>query len=217
MFDMEIVEPSVAPVAEAPAPVATPVVDTTAAELAQVKADYEALKAKVEAPALEELPAAQQVDYFLDPQGAIDSAVARGVNDALAAREAQTAKINAQAKIVGDAHPDAAEVDASAEFKAFLAVNPALAQTYAAARKNLDGATLSNALDMYKKLAQPKPTSAPVNQETVNLGDSAGAGAQGGQVFSRTQIQNMIATNPSKYDALSAEITQAYIDGRVTG
>lgn len=222
MFDIEIVEPT-APVVEAPAPATqettAPVVvpAEVATELAKAQEANAALQAKVDA-LTPVAPATAEEDYFLNPQAAIDAAVQRGVDAALKARETQAQRITEQAKIVADAHPDAQEVDSSKGFKDFLALNPALSEVYSNARKNLDGKGVANALDIYKKLAKPLPSAAPLPaQELVNVGEGASTPASQGRIFSRTQIQNMIATNPSQYDALAAEITQAYIDGRVTG
>lgn len=217
MFNIDVVEPT-APAVEAPAPAAqvSAPAEPVNAELDKLKADYAALAAKVEASASPEpeTPVTEPVDYFLDPQKAITSAV----EQALAQRQAQSDRIATQAKIVADAHPDAATVAESKEFKDFLAVNPALANVYASARKGLDGAALANTLDMYKKLAVAAPAPAAfAAQDTVNL-DGGVTGVTGtGRIWNRNEIQNLAATRPSEYDRLSGEITQAYLEGRVSG
>ena len=237
--------PNVAEVVAEPAPEATPEepkapeVDPRDAELAALRAELEALKAAPKAPAAPAEPKAHEAEteedddllaeFLADPVRGVSKAMAKALEQeqkAVAARNKAIEEANAE---VLKAVPEARELSADPEYHAWVAADPRRAALAARGQRDLDVAVSVTLLSAFKELKNLKAApAADANQSAAlptgneALEDAlAGGGGEGTveptdtRVFRRADIQELAVKDPERYQAIVAEIRQAYLEGRV--
>ena len=164
------------------------------------------------------------IDFFADPK----AAVARAVENHPTLKQAQAvavemAKSQSLAKLQA-AHPDMKEVLAKSDFREWVNQSPYRQQMYAQADQNYDFGAANELLTLYKERAAVVKETAKVEKvaqkqavKNASTGSSRSA-AQGKtpkKTYRRADIIELMKTNPKRYEALQAEIMQAYAEGRV--
>jgi hypothetical protein len=198
---------------------------------AKLRSDTAAAAPKVE-PAKEP----DDVDFFTNPKDAISRIIAE--HPALktlegAAREAAASNIQrqrAEAEVqFNTAHPDATQVLADPEFRAWVVKSPLRQQMLVRAHKHYDLQSANEVFNTWKELKAartPAPTPKPTAQRAAgkeaarvptggNAGQRTGEAKPGEKIYRRADIIRMMETDPDRYALMGDEITKAYQEGRV--
>ena len=170
-------------------------------------------------------PAAQdepEVDFFEDPQKAVQSTIDKHP-DVVAARIAgqDFKKMQIQQKLAQE-HPDFGQIVQDSDFVDWVKSSPVRIGLYAKADGEFDYDSANELLTTYKQLkgVKAKQTSdAGETQRKSSLKaasvDVGGTGESGKRIYRRADLIRLKMTDPARYDALSEEIYQAYSEGRV--
>lgn len=164
------------------------------------------------------------VDFFSDPKTAVERAIANHPTLKQAQAVAvEMAKSQALAKLQA-AHPDMKQILGSPDFQEWVGKHEYRRKMYYEADQNYDFSAADALLTSYKerqgvvqqaaaveKVAQKQA----VKKASTGSSRSAAQGVQPKKVYRRADIIELMKTNPKRYEALSAEIMQAYAEGRV--
>jgi len=163
-----------------------------------------------------------EVDFFENPQKAVQNTIDRHP-DVLAARQAgmEFKRMQIQQKLVQD-HPDYSQVVNDSEFQNWVKSSPVRLGLYAKADGEFDYDSANELLSTFKQLRgiKAKESEQAGNaQRTKSMKaaqvDVGGSGESSKRVYRRTDLIRLKMTDPSRYEALSDEIMQAYAEGRV--
>ena len=163
-----------------------------------------------------------EVDFFENPQKAVQSTIDRHP-DVVAARQAgqDFKRMQIQQKLVQD-HPDYSQVVNDSEFQNWVKSSPVRLGLYAKADGEFDYDSANELLSTYKELRGVK---AKQSEQAGNAArtksmkaaqvDVGGSGESSKRVYRRADLIRLKMTDPSRYETLSDEIMQAYSEGRV--
>ncbi len=163
-----------------------------------------------------------EVDFFENPQKAVQNTIDRHP-DVLAARQAgqEFKRMQIQQKLAQD-HPDYSQVVNDSEFQNWVKSSPVRLGLYAKADGDFDYDSANELLSTFKQLRgiKAKESEQAGNaQRTKSMKaaqvDVGGSGESSKRVYRRTDLIRLKMTDPSRYEALSDEIMQAYSEGRV--
>ena len=163
-----------------------------------------------------------EVDFFENPQKAVQATIDRHP-DVLAARQAgqEFKRMQIQQKLVQD-HPDYSQVVNDSEFQSWVKSSPIRLGLYAKADGEFDYDSANELLSTFKQLRGIKAKEseqASTAQRTKSMKaaqvDVGGSGESSKRVYRRADLIRLKMTDPSRYEALSDEIMQAYSEGRV--
>jgi hypothetical protein len=164
----------------------------------------------------------EEVDFFEDPQKAIQRAV-ESHPDVQAAKQtaAQFRAMQTQQKLAAK-HPDFANVVRDGEFQEWVKASPVRLNMFALADSAYDFDSADELLSTFKQIKGAKA------QQTQDAGqqvlkknlkaasvDVGGTGESSQKVYRRADIMNLMMTNPDRYEAMQPEIMAAYAQGRV--
>jgi hypothetical protein len=170
----------------------------------------------------QQVEAEPEVDFFENPQKAVQNTIDRHP-DVLAARQAglEFKRMQIQQKLVQD-HPDYSQVVNDSEFQNWVKSSPVRLGLYAKADGEFDYDSANELLSTFKQLRgiKAKESEQAGNaQRTKSMKaaqvDVGGSGESSKRVYRRTDLIRLKMTDPSRYEALSDEIMQAYSEGRV--
>jgi hypothetical protein len=164
----------------------------------------------------------EEVDFFEDPQKAIQRAVENHPDVQAAKQTAAQFKAMQTQQQLAAKHPDFAEVVRDGEFQEWIKASPVRLNMFAVADSTYDFNTADELLSTFKQIKGAKA------QQTQNAGqqvlqknlkaasvDVGGTGESSQKVYRRADIMNLMMTNPDRYEALQPEIMEAYRTGRV--
>ena len=163
-----------------------------------------------------------EVDFFENPQKAVQNTIDRHP-DVLAARQAgqDFKRMQIQQKLAQD-HPDYSQVVNDSEFQSWVKSSPIRLGLYAKADGEFDYDSANELLSTFKQLRgiKAKESEQAGNaQRTKSMKaaqvDVGGSGESSKRVYRRADLIRLKMTDPSRYEALSDEIMQAYSEGRV--
>jgi len=199
---------------------------TEVGDLRRVVDDYITNQTQQPAPQQEVGPE-DELDYFTDPEGAVN----RAINNHPKIREAEeyTARFKKQTSLaeLQSKHPDMKEILSDENFIAWKDDSNIRKQLFAEADKNYNAEAGDELFTTWKSITS---AGREIAQQTVNLEKqtrkqqikSANTGsAQGSsemprkKTYRRTDIIKLMRTDPERYQALSEEILTAYKEGRV--
>lgn len=170
-------------------------------------------------------PEEEPVDYFADPDRAVDSAIKKSpdVKRALAAAE-RTEKMMVQNELTRR-HSDYQDVLQSAEFQKWVGGSKIRQRMLVEADQNYDVEAADELFSEWKQLNKKVAEDVVENEATARKSDvkkaSTGSargnpsGRSSAKIFRRADIVELIKTNPAKYEALAPELRKAYAEGRV--
>jgi hypothetical protein len=170
-------------------------------------------------PIKEEEP---EVDFFENPQKAVQKTI-DSHPDVIAARQAgiEFKKAQIQQKLA-QAHSDYVQVAQDQDFVNWVKSSPVRLGLYAKADSEFDFDSANELISTYKELRSVKTKQAEQAGQTARANsmkaaavDTGGTGEGSKKVYRRADLIRLKMTDPSRYDALSDEIMQAYADGRV--
>jgi len=174
---------------------------------------------------------AQEIDWFEDPEKAVNQAVEN--NPILKKlQEEQTKQVQLVAlQTIEKAHPDYVSVAQSDDFQQWVTSSKIRTRLYEQA-SNYDVDSALELLDTYKSLRNIKQQ----QQETVKAADESlkkvdaetrsknlktaavqqgGTGESTRPVYRRADLIRLRMQDPARYESMADEILQAYADGRV--
>lgn len=163
-----------------------------------------------------------EVDFFEDPQKAIQKTVETHP-DILAARQAtmELKRMQTQQRIA-QTHPDYAQIGSDPDFANWVKSSPVRISLYARADAEFDFDAANELLSTYKevrgiKQKQTQQVADAERKQTMKAAqvDSGGTGESSKRVYRRADLIRLKMTDPSRYDAMSDEIMAAYREGRV--
>lgn len=178
--------------------------------------------------------AADDTEFFTNPR----EAIRKELENAGVIRELREHKQMTQqernAAMLREKHPDLNEVVGDPEFQKWVGASKVRAALFAEAHKNYNFEAGDELLSTFKELKGVKkaeaPAPAPVQKDvndaaradalraaSVPSGNSApmNEGNGGKPIYKRRQLMELRIHNPAKYEAMSEEITRAYLEDRV--
>jgi hypothetical protein len=169
-----------------------------------------------------ETPVDEEIDYFSDPEKAIQKAI----DNHPAVREAQRTstdmkKTTAQA-ILKDKHPDIADVLQDASFVSWVGESKFRTNLLQQADRNFDYEAADEIFSLWKdrraligQTVNAEKSSRNASVKNASTGGASGATTNSKKIFRRADIIKLMKTDPNRYEALSDEIMLAYQEGRV--
>jgi hypothetical protein len=163
-----------------------------------------------------------EVDFFADPQRAIQSSI-NSHPDVLAAKQATMdfKRMQIQQKLAQE-HPDFGQLVQDQDFANWVKSSPIRIGLYAKADAEFDYDSANELLSTYKQLRgvktqQLEKTLQEARKQTMKAVqvDTGGTGESSKRVYRRADLIRLKMTDPNRYDALSDEIMLAYQEGRV--
>jgi hypothetical protein len=170
-------------------------------------------------PIQEEEP---EVDFFENPQKAVQKTVDRHP-DVLAARQAAAdfKRMQIQQRLSQE-HPDYAQLVQDPDFAAWVKSSPVRVGLYAKADGEFDYDSANELLSTFKqlrgvKVQQTEKAGDAVRKQNMKAAqvDTGGSGESSKRVYRRSDLIRLKMTDPARYEALSDEIMVAYAEGRV--
>ena len=170
-------------------------------------------------PIQEEEP---EVDFFENPQKAVQKTVDRHP-DVVAARQAAAdfKRMQIQQRLSQE-HPDYAQLVQDPDFAAWVKSSPVRVGLYAKADGEFDYDSANELLSTFKqlrgvKVQQTEKAGDAVRKQNMKAAqvDTGGSGESSKRVYRRSDLIRLKMTDPSRYEALSDEIMVAYAEGRV--
>ena len=163
----------------------------------------------------------QEVDYFENPQLAVQNAINSNPRVQAAEQYAVMAQRQMALQTLAQRHPDFQEIDANDEFKSWVGSSPIRQQLYNAAQ-GYDVVAADELLSTYKAIrgAKQQAVAQVENQSRDKALSSAavetsGTGETTRKIYRRADIMNLMIRNPAKYASMEQEIARAYEEGRV--
>lgn len=188
-------------------------------DLRNIVKSYVERKAELEAPKEEE-----QVDFFADPDRALDQRVE--AHPAIQeAKEASLTMRQEQARNrVTSAHPDFMEVMGDPSFAKWVTGSKVRTELFIRADQEFDADAGIELLDTWKGLRDSTKQAAKVNKEVrLDAAKQASTGSATGsseprprKTFRSADLMKLRQEDPDRYDAMQEEILKAYAEGRVT-
>jgi hypothetical protein len=163
-----------------------------------------------------------EVDFFEDPQKAIQNTVNRHP-DVMAAKQAtqEFKRMNIQQKLAAT-HPDFQQVVQDTGFTEWVKASPVRLGLYAKADGEYDFDSANELLSTYKQLkqVQTKQVAAVDNtarQQSLKAAsvDVGGTGESSKKIYRRADLIQLRMRDPDRYEALQPEIMAAYAEGRI--
>lgn len=165
-----------------------------------------------------------EVEFFANPQAAVQRAIDNHPTLKAAQAQAQNAaKAQSLAKLKA-AHPDMEKIVGSPDFQNWVSQHDYRKKMFIEADQNYDFAAADELLSSYKERAgvvkQAQAVEKVAKKQAVkeaSTGSSRGSNAprKSGKIYRRADIIELMKTNPARYEALSPEIMKAYAEGRV--
>jgi hypothetical protein len=174
---------------------------------------------------------AQEIDWFEDPQKAINQALeSNPVLKQLQEQQAVQAQ-RAALDVIEKSHPDFVSVAQSEDFQQWVAESKVRQRLYNDAN-NYDVDSALELLDNYKSLRglrQQKEETSKAADEALKKTDSegrskalkaaavqqGGTGETGKPVYRRADLIRLRMQDPNRYESMADEILNAYAEGRV--
>lgn len=174
---------------------------------------------------------AQEIDWFEDPQKAVNQAVENNpLLKQLQQQQAQQAQLVAL-QTIEKAHPDFVSVAQSEDFQQWVGGSKVRQQLFASAN-NYDIDSAMELLDTYKSLRnikQVKEDTSKAADESLKKADEAnrskalktaavqqgGTGESTKPIYRRADLIRLRMQDPARYESMADDILQAYAEGRV--
>jgi hypothetical protein len=163
-----------------------------------------------------------EVDFFENPQKAVQRTV-DSHPDIIAARQVTLEMKRSQIQQrLAQEHPDFGEIAKDQDFANWVKSSPVRIKIFEQADSGYDFDSANELLSTYKQLRSVKQKQSSNDGEVTrkqNLKavgvDVGGSGESSKKVYRRADLIRLKMQDPTRYDALSDEIMQAYQEGRV--
>jgi len=165
--------------------------------------------------------AVKEVDFFENPQEAVNQLVNSHPSVVQAQQYALQAQRNQAQQAFYGKHPDASGIIQSPEFQEWIKASKVRTKLFHQADQ-FDVDAGDELLSTFKEIRQVKQAKTQVVDKTVRdqslkaaAVETGGTGESSKKVYRRADLIRLKMNNPSKYDDMSDEIMRAYQEGRV--
>ena len=191
-------------------------------ELRKVVDDYISSQTQ-SAPQPQHVEPEDDIDYFTDPQAAVNRAIEN--HPKIREAEQYTADYKKQAALaaLNNRHPDMQEILGDPKFAEWIKASKIRTQLFVAADQQYDADSADELFTLWKERKTVAQQTAQVEKQArkqtlkaANTGNARGS-AEGTRkkVYRRADIIKLMKNDPDRYQALSDEIMAAYAEGRV--
>ena len=191
-------------------------------ELRKVVDDYIGSQTQ-SAPQPQHVEPEDDIDYFTDPQAAVNRAIEN--HPKIREAEQYTADYKKQSALaaLNNKHPDMQEILGDPKFAEWIKASKIRTQLFVAADQQYDADSADELFSLWKERKTVAQQTAKVEKQArkqtlkaANTGNARGS-AEGSRkkVYRRADIIKLMKTDPERYQALSDEILTAYAEGRV--
>lgn len=165
----------------------------------------------------------EELDFFEDPQKAVNSAIERHPEVLAARRASEQMKAQTSLAALQQKHPDMQSVLQNPGFMEWVRGSEIRMELYQRADKGYDFNSADELISLYKERTQVAQqtiqTENVARQQAIkqaSTGSASGTNTAGAKrVYRRADIIKLMKTDPDRYEALSEEIMRAYQEGRV--
>jgi len=191
-------------------------------ELRKVVDDYISSQAQPPAPQQTVEPE-DDIDYFTDPQGAVNRAIENHPKIREAQEYSTQYKKQASLAMLQSKHPDMQEILGDPKFAEWIKASKIRTQLFVAADQQYDADSADELFTLWKERKVVAQQTANVEKQArkqtlkaANTGNARGS-AEGSRkkVYRRADIIKLMKNDPDRYQALANEIMAAYAEGRV--
>jgi hypothetical protein len=163
------------------------------------------------------------IDYFTDPQGAVNRAIEN--HPKIKAAEEYSINYKRQSALaeLNNKHPDMKSILSNARFQEWVNASKFRTQLFAQADKNYDAEAADELFSLWKEMQSV--TQKTVNAEkqvrkqqlkSANTGNARGSGEKTREKrYRRIDLIKLKNNDPARYNAMADEILRAYKEGRV--
>jgi hypothetical protein len=191
-------------------------------ELRKVVDDYISTQIQPQAPQQYVEPE-DDIDYFTDPQGAVNRAIEN--HPKIREAEQYTAQYKKQSSLatLQSRHPDMQDILSDTGFSEWIKASKIRTQLFVQADQQYDADAADELFTLWKERKTVAQQTANVEKQArkqslkaANTGNARGS-AEGSRkkVYRRADIIKLMKNDPDRYQALSDEIMAAYAEGRV--
>ena len=192
-------------------------------ELRKVVDDYISSQTPTPAPQQQTVEPEDDIDYFTDPQAAVNRAIEN--HPKIREAEQYTAQYKKQSSLatLQTKHPDMQTILKDPKFAEWIKASKIRTQLFVAADQQYDADSADELFTLWKERKQVVQQTANVEKQerkqqlkAASTGNARGSGEGGRKkVYRRADIIKLMRTDPDRYTALADEIMAAYAEGRV--
>jgi hypothetical protein len=165
----------------------------------------------------------EEIDFFSEPEKAIQQQISKHPKILEAEQISQQYKQETAKAQLQKLHPDMAEIVADKKFQDWVTASKVRQKLFQQADKMYDYETADELFNLWKDRVQAvQQTANSEKQERKQAVKNASVGTTQGsttpssrKIYRRSDIMDLMKTNPNRYLALSDEILQAYAEKRV--
>jgi len=191
-------------------------------ELRKVVDDYIATQTP-SAPQQQHVEPEDDIDYFTDPQAAVNRAIENHPKIREAQQYTEQYKKQSSLATLQAKHPDMQTILSDPKFAEWIKASKIRTQLFVAADQQYDADAADELFSLWKERKTVAQQTAQVEKQArkqtlkaANTGNARGTGeGSRKKVYRRSDIIKLMKTDPERYQALSDEILQAYAEGRV--
>jgi hypothetical protein len=192
-------------------------------ELRKVVDDYIASQTPEPAPQQQYVEPEDDIDFFTNPQGAVNRAIENHPKIKEAQEYSMQYKQQASLATLQAKHPDMQTILNDPKFAEWIKASKIRTQLFVAADQQYDADSADELFTLWKERKTVAQQTAQVEKQArkqtlkaANTGNARGSSAgTRKKVYRRSDIIKLMKTDPERYQALSNEILQAYAEGRV--
>jgi len=191
-------------------------------ELRKVVDDYISSQTPTQAPQQHVEPE-DDIDYFTDPQGAVNRAIENHPKIREAQEYSEQYKKQSSLATLQNKHPDMQQILGDPKFAEWIKASKIRTQLFVQADQQYDADSADELFSLWKERKTVAQQTAKVEKQArkqtlkaANTGNARGS-AEGSRkkVYRRADIIKLMKNDPDRYQALSDEIMAAYAEGRV--
>ena len=192
-------------------------------ELRRVVDDYISSQQQPTAPQQQHVEPEDDIDYFTDPQGAVNRAIENHPKIREAQQYTEQYKKQSSLATLQAKHPDMQDILNDPKFAEWIKASKIRTQLFVAADQQYDSDSADELFSLWKERKTVAQQTANVEKQArkqslkaANTGNARGS-AEGSRkkVYRRADIIKLMKNDPDRYQALSEEIMAAYAEGRV--
>jgi hypothetical protein len=192
-------------------------------ELRKVVDDYISSQTPTPAPQQQYVEPEDDIDYFTDPQAAVNRAIEN--HPKIREAEQYTAQYKKQSSLatLQTKHPDMQQILKDPKFAEWIKASKIRTQLFVQADQQYDADAADELFSLWKERKTVAHQTAQVEKQArkqqvraANTGNARGS-AEGSRkkIYRRADIIKLMKNDPDRYQALSDEIMAAYAEGRV--
>ena len=192
-------------------------------ELRKVVDDYISTQTQPLAPQQQHVEPEDDIDYFTDPQAAVNRAIENHPRIREAQQYTQQYKKQSSLAELQSKHPDMQNILSDPKFAEWIKASKIRTQLFVQADQQYDSDAADELFSLWKERKTVAQQTANVEKQArkqslkaANTGNARGS-AEGSRkkVYRRADIIKLMKNDPDRYQALSEEIMAAYAEGRV--